>query len=443
MSQPLSQPVGAASLQTPPGRPTLPPWAVYPLPHLHGVAVAVTLRGGPRHEGPDEQGRTHFLEHMIFRGAGPHASLRELMGAFERVGAEPEAYTSEDAITLILELDPAALEPGIELLADVLLRPAMRELESERAVILEERLERVDESGAPCDLEDISLALAFPGHPAGRSILGRRRDIESVSREDLEAWRQRIVGRTNLSIALAGPIDAARAEAALAPLLALAPGQPLEPGPELPDPPGPRYAFHRAEGPQTQLRCSFRAPGEADPEFPALRVLVDLLDGGPTSRLPTELVDNGLCYSGRADLIAFPDGSLVTIEVGTAHAKVGKVLEAIRAICAGLTSAVEPAELERAALRRGHDARRLQDDARALAEWAARRVLWGLPADAEAARREEAAVTPAQLCALAARVLHPERLSVAAQAPEGRARKAIRRAVDAWKLAAAPRGGRG
>ncbi|MBL4845860.1 MAG: insulinase family protein, partial [Planctomycetes bacterium] len=175
----------------------LPAWAAFPLPHLHSVALAVAIRGGPRYEGRGEQGRTHFMEHMVFRGAGRHDSLAEVMSAFERVGAEPEAYTSEDSITLLLELDPARVREGLELLADILLRPTWRDLESERAVILEERLERVDESGTPCDLDDIGLALAFPGHPAGRSILGRRRDIDAVKREDLEAWRAKIVTRAN------------------------------------------------------------------------------------------------------------------------------------------------------------------------------------------------------------------------------------------------------
>ena len=430
MSAPLPNPRSAAA---PTG---LPPWALYPRPHLHGVAVAVAIRGGPRHEGRGEQGLTHFMEHMVFRGAGSHQTLAELMGAFERVGAEPEAYTSEDSITLLLELDPARLDEGIALLADILLRPAWRDLESERALILEERLERVDESGTPCDLEDISLALAFPGHAAGRSILGRRRDIDAIQREDLEAWRTKIVTRGNMALALAGPLAAEDVARALAPLAALpdAPGLTLsEP---LPDPDGPRHAFHRADGPQTQLRFSFRGPGEGDPDYATLRVLVDVLDGGPTGRLPLQLVDTGLCYSGRAELVAFADGSLVTIEVAVAHSKVAKVSQAIRELCEGLWSEVAPAELERATLRRGHDARRLLDDPRAVAEWASRKLLLGLAADLDQAHAEEEAVAPAALSSLAARILHPSRLSVAALAPEGRPRKSIRKALDAWRLSA-------
>lgn len=414
----------------------LPTWALYPRPHLHGVALALAIRGGPRHEGRGEQGLTHFMEHMVFRGAGDHATLAELMGAFERVGAEPEAYTSEDAITLLLELDPDRLEEGIALLADLLLRPGWRNLESERALILEERLERVDESGTPCDIEDISLALAFPGHAAGRSILGRRRDIDGIQTADLEAWRTKIVTRGNVALALAGPLDAARVEQALAPLKALSSGERLPDGDPLPDPPGPRHAFHRADGPQTQMRFSFRAPGEGDADYATLRVLIDLIDGGPTGRLPTQLVDSGLCYSGRAELVAFADGSLVTIEVTVAHTKVSRVVAAVRALCEGFWSEVDPAELERAALRRGHDARRLQDDPRAVAEWASRKLLLGLGADPERARAEEERVEASSLQALARRVLRPERLSLAALAPEGRPRKAIRKALDAWRLSA-------
>ena len=55
--------------------PTHPIFAV-PLEHLHGVSLVAQIRGGPRFEAPDECGLTHFLEHMLFRGAGVHPTSR-------------------------------------------------------------------------------------------------------------------------------------------------------------------------------------------------------------------------------------------------------------------------------------------------------------------------------------------------------------------------------
>ena len=100
------------------------------LPHLHGASLAVALRGGPRHEGNGDGGATHFLEHMLFRGAGPFATARELLGAFEEVGGEPDAYTTEDSLVVLVELDPACLERACELVAHVLTAPRYDALEA-------------------------------------------------------------------------------------------------------------------------------------------------------------------------------------------------------------------------------------------------------------------------------------------------------------------------
>jgi predicted Zn-dependent peptidase len=411
----------------------IPPHVVLPLPHLHGVAVAVALRGGPRFEGKEEGGLTHFLEHMLFRGAGERQRISELMAAFERVGGEPEAYTGEDAITLLAEFDPRYLDEGVRLLADVLLRPAYGDLEAERALILEERLERVDEDGHPCELEDLAMGLAFRGHPLGRSILGRKRTIQGVTREDLESWRGRIVVRENVAVAMAGAVDEERARAALAPLRELPSAASLGSGSDLPEPGGPRSSFYLDEGgTQTELRLSFRAPGERDPAFPVLRVLTDLLDGGPTGRLPATLVDGGLAYNAGADLMSLHDGSLVGVELAVSHNKVEQALAALWELVSGFAKGVADEELERAALRREQRARKHLDDARGAAEWAARSHLYGLSTDAAQLRAAEAAVTASDLAALARRVFSPDNLSVAAICARKPQRR-IKKALAAWE----------
>ncbi|MGE0706866.1 MAG: M16 family metallopeptidase [Planctomycetota bacterium] len=414
---------------------TLPKHLVIPMPHLHGVTVAVALRGGPRYEAREDGGLTHFLEHMIFRGAGARRTMSELMAAFERTGGEPEAYTTEDAFTVLLELDPQELRAGVELLTDVLLRPELRDLEAERALVLEERLERVDEEGHPSDLEDLSMALAFGGHPVGRSILGRKKQIERFTREDLERWREALVHRDNLAVALAGPLDVAEAEAALAPLREVPNGSPLRDDLPLPPAAGPRTVFHGAEGPQTELRFSFRGPGEREPGHAALRVLLDLLDGGPTGRLPQRLVDAGLAYNARAELVALPDGALVGLELAVAHAKVSDALDALRELVSGLADGIADEELERCALRRAQRARAWKDDARGVAEWAARRLLFELDPDLAAVRAAEAAVGREELTALAREVFDPRNLTVAGICPSQAQRRAVKRALVAWEEA--------
>src|SRR5205823_5419286 len=128
-------------------------------------------------------------------------------------GDEPHAHTGDDELVLSVLAAPDTVAKAARLLADVLLRPAWRHLERERRIILEERLELVDESGAPIDVDDISRRLVFAEHPLGRSLVGEERDILRYRRADLERHRRRLVRDGNVVVALAGPVGAAHVRA--------------------------------------------------------------------------------------------------------------------------------------------------------------------------------------------------------------------------------------
>jgi predicted Zn-dependent peptidase len=407
---------------------------VVTLPHLHRVAIALLLRGGPRYEGAAEGGLTHFLEHMLFRGAGPHATARDLLSAFEALGDEPDAYTCDDALGIVVDVEPRRLEDALLLLEQVLLAPRYRDLERERDVILEERLALVDERGRTTDPDDVSRALAFGGHALARPVVGEERDILRFGRRDLERLRARLVRRDNVSVAVAGPVSRARGERAARRLLAaLPPGPALTDACPLPRVQGPRTGFQSASGsPQTDLRFTFRAPGLADPRGPALGVLLDVLDGGPVSRLPLRLVDSGLAYEAWADVTTFADASLVDVQVTLAHDKLGEATREVLALLGSLRR-VSDDDVDRATARRRHATMRWEDDPRAQAEWCARRALFDLPTDHSAEARRADAVRPRDVAALAGEVFRPDGLTaVMVGSPSARQRRAARNALARW-----------
>lgn len=407
---------------------------VVTLPHVHQAAVAVMLRGGPRFEGPHEGGRTHALEHLLFRGSGPRTSAREVLAAFEVVGEDPDAYTTDDALAVVLEVDPAELERAFALVGDLLTRPRYRDLERERDIIIEERLGSLTESGGFADMDDLAHAVAFAGHPLGRTVLGTEDDVLGFGRADLERLRRRLAARDNVAVGVAGPVSGARARRAVARLerrLAAGPAAPLDP---LPAPRGPRTAYaHLPGSTQTDVRLSFRGPGPREAGHAALSVLVDLLDGGPSARVPG-LVDSGLCYEAWAELVTWPDGSLLELQVTLAHAKVDAAVRGALALLDDLRRrAPTRAELATVARRRAHRARRAADDPRWHAERAARRLLFDLEDDVAAERAAMDAVRPADVQAIARLVLRPERLTACMLgAPSKRVRAAARRTLARW-----------
>lgn len=407
------------------------PLRTLPLPHLHTVAVAFAARGGPRYEGEHQRAQTHFLEHMIFRGAGD-LSTRELIAAFEALGGAPDACTSEDSLLIELAVDPDGLERALALLAQVLLQPRFEDIEAERSIILEERLEHMTPDGG-LDLDDLERSLAFQGHPLSRSIIGRKRDIERCTTADLATWRDSLVRSAGCTLVVAGPVDAARVEQAAAPLSELPASAPLQDSGGVPPQVGRRISFQPDDGVQAQVRLSFRAPGEADPRFGQLRAMVDVLDGGPTSRLPIEIVDAGLAYDARAELFALPDVSLVELDVAVGNRKLPEAIQRLLDLASGVTQGVHAAELERGRMRRRHLRRALRDDALAQAAWTARRLLIGLHDDHEQTLAAQDAAAPSEIADLAREVFVPEGLTaVVLGDPSKATRRKAKKILEEW-----------
>jgi predicted Zn-dependent peptidase len=404
------------------------------LPHLHSVALVCALRGGPRFEGPDETGLTHFMEHMLFRGAGAHREPAALMAAFEDVGEDPEAHTGDDELVVSVLVSPEKVERAARLLAAVLLRPAWRHLERERRIVLEERAGLVDEEGAPLDLDDISRPLVFGDHPLGRSLVGDAEDIKRYRRADLEGHRRRLVVDRNLVVALAGPVGPGHVRAVRRAFAEVPTGEaPLDTPIALPT--SPRWAFAKVPGsPQCDLRLTFRGPGAENRQLPALQLLSQVLDGGPTARLPLRLVDAGFIYEAQAGLVMFPGVSLLEIDLSVSASGLVDALERVLAIVSGVRRDVTARELARARARIVRRRLLERDDARETAERHARRALFGL-AEPKLGAADRRAVLDA-----AREVLRPDRFScILSGSPGRRVRQEVASVLGRWVGAPMPR----
>ena len=107
---------------------------VVELPHLHSVTVAAYTRAGPRIETALDNGMSHFVEHMMYRGCERYANSYELNFAVEALGATLEGETGRDYTMFSLHLPPPQLRRGLDFLAAVLTRPQFEDIELERLV---------------------------------------------------------------------------------------------------------------------------------------------------------------------------------------------------------------------------------------------------------------------------------------------------------------------
>lgn len=351
-----------------------------PRPELAQVYSALYFGVGSRHESAGNNGITHILEHMLFRGTASFRNATALNTAAEDIGGYLEGATYRDHFALATASHPGHSTNALRLLGEMATGPRYRDLGVERDIIREELLETLDADGRMVELDNISHRAVFGRHGLGQPIEGTLEHLETVSTEDLENHRQRFCGALNATLAVAGPIDVAATERAAARHFAhLHPG---ETPPDLPPPlcrPRPLCRFVRDSSSQVDLSLSFRAPPLTAPEFPALLLLARLLADGLASRMHAELVDKrGLAYALHAGLVSYSDCGLFEFEATVAPHRAAELLTALLHFINGSKRfSFRRGERQRALRRYRYGIEFMADSASELAAWHGRNTLFG------------------------------------------------------------------
>ncbi|HEX7837774.1 MAG TPA: pitrilysin family protein, partial [Kofleriaceae bacterium] len=177
------------------------------LPHLHTAVCALFVKVGARFEPPDDNGLSHFTEHMLFRGTERYATSLALNTAVERLGSTLHAETGRDYTLFQLALDPQLIAPALDVLGELLSRPRFSDIELERELVLEEINEDYDEQGVEINADDIARGLLFEGHPLGQRIIGPRGNVERFSIDDVRRHFNTFYGARNANLCVAGPVE--------------------------------------------------------------------------------------------------------------------------------------------------------------------------------------------------------------------------------------------
>lgn len=176
------------------------------LPHLQSACVSVFVRAGSRHETARQNGISHVVEHMAFKGTATRDCQRINLEA-ELLGAEVNAHTDKDHTAF--HMRGLARDAGafVRMLGDIVLNGSFpaAELEREREVILQELLEDDDDAlAAAFRLFD---QICFGRHALAQPVIGQRRNIERFTREELLSYVQLQYCGANTIVAIAGPVD--------------------------------------------------------------------------------------------------------------------------------------------------------------------------------------------------------------------------------------------
>jgi predicted Zn-dependent peptidase len=298
------------------------------LPYFRSVAVGVWLNVGSRDESREENGLSHFLEHLAFKGT-PRRTAFEIAREIDQIGGSCNAFTSREQTCFHGKVLAENLPRLVDLLGDMILNPLLQpqDLERERQVILEEIYAQDDN---PEDLVQIVFGREFwRDSSLGRPILGEAEHIAAVSREELLAYRQATYHPEETVVAAVGRVDHQQ-------LVDLAAGhfQNFHNG----CPPRPRAAASCFPGTyplsrdleQVYVCLGARGLAAGDSRRFTATMLQLILGGNMSSRLFQVIREElGLAYSIYSFLSFFSDTGLLGISAGVSPKKLEVLLEAV------------------------------------------------------------------------------------------------------------------
>jgi predicted Zn-dependent peptidase len=410
---------------------------VAPQPHLHTASLSLFVKAGSRFETERDNGLSHFLEHMLFRGTERLPSAYALNHAIESLGGTLYGATHADFTLYQVSVPPESLAGSIALFGEIVTSPVFSDIDVEKGIVREEILEAVDEDGRNVDIEDISREVVFAGHPLGFKITGDAANVDRFDTRDLRRWLTRFYGASNSVVVVSGAVDAAECAAQVREAFAaMPPGTPVEAAPPALGAREPAFEFVESVGSQSELRVSFVAVGEKDARRPALELLTRILDDGMSTRLHRRICDErGLAYDVFAALDLYEDCGVFDLGASVEHAKAPAVLEQLFALVRELRDTpVTDDELAKAKRRYLWELRATLDDAAGLAGFYGVRGLLGVHETLDDVAAAVQAVDAAAIRALARDIFVRSRLSVTIVGlVEDDALDACERLVDAWR----------
>ena len=310
------------------------------------VSIGAYVASGTRNETEADNGASHFLEHMAFKGTDRRTAA-QIAEEVENVGGHINAYTAREQTAYYVKLLKEDLALGADIIGDILTHStfAPEELERERGVILQEIGQAND---TPDDIIfDHFQQTAFPAQPMGRPTLGTEDGIKAMSRDQLTGYMRRHYAAQNVVIAATGNLRHETVVELAKQHFADLPSE-TPPASE----PGVYRGGEFREGrdlDQVHIVLGFPSLHFKDPDYYGALLLSTLLGGGMSSRLFQEIREKrGLVYSIYSFASPFLDTGLFGIYAGTGEEEASELVPVTLEELRRVQDDVTPEELHRA-----------------------------------------------------------------------------------------------
>ena len=302
-----------------------------PMPSFESATALVMVGAGSRYENRKNNGISHFLEHMCFKGTKSRPTFMEVAGLIDGIGGEFNAFTNKEYTGYYIKAAKNNIEICLELLSDMiqnsLLEPS--EIEKEKGVIIEEI--NLYEDTPMRKISDIYERLLYGNTPLGWDIAGEKDIIKSIKRADFIKYLQEYYSPTNMTVVLAGGIDPKKSvemvEKYFSNMKSFKTGNFLKIKESQKK---PQIMIKTKKTEQAHLALGFRTVSLDSPEKFPLWVLSAVLGGGMSSRLFSEVRERrGLAYYVRSNSDQYTDAGSLVVTAGVDPKRAQEAVEVI------------------------------------------------------------------------------------------------------------------
>ena len=307
-----------------------------PMTDNPSVTVLVMVEAGSKYETKKQNGISHFLEHMVFKGTPRRPKASDISRELDSLGAHYNAFTTQEFTGYYAKAASSQLDMILDVVGDMYMNPLFEESEitKEKGVIIEEV--RMYNDLPQRHVHDVLSELMFGDQPAGWSVLGTEDNIRSFNRNDFVEYRKDHYVSSATTVLVAGSFDEKEMIAKIEKTFATVKGgEKKSKLAVIEDQKVPAIKTHYKETDQTHLVIAARTFPINDERIPVMTVLTTILSGGMSSRLFSKLRDEmGICYYVRASHDASTDHGDITISAGVDNARVEEAIREILKQCA-------------------------------------------------------------------------------------------------------------
>lgn len=289
-----------------------------PMPSLESATVLVMVGAGSRYETKQNNGISHFLEHMAFKGTEKRPTAHDISATIDAIGGEFNAFTSKEVTGFYVKSLADHADISLDVISDLLQNSkfAAEEIEKERGVIIQEI--NMYEDMPIRKIGDVYEDLVYGDTPLGWDIAGNKKNIREIQREVFINYMSRLYSPSNMTVVVAGGIENEKALEQVKKYFGkMSPFSTVECEPVVVSQEEPRFLLKPKKTEQAHMAIGVRTSPLCSADRYPLSVMGSVLGGGMSSRLFTEVREKrSLAYYVRCYSQHYTDHGNLTVYSG-------------------------------------------------------------------------------------------------------------------------------